>query len=194
MPEARPPTILPIRLYGDPVLKKKASTVTDFGPIPQLAADMLETMYAANGVGLAAPQIGLSKRVFVAVEYSDDEAEGEEAKSTVLNEYVMVNPKITLLDQERVTGVEGCLSIPEIFEDGVARARRLRVSYQDQYGKHQVLESEDYLARIIQHEFDHLEGRLFLQLLPPAILAKHRDALVGMQGKAKSYLKSLQAG
>jgi hypothetical protein len=92
--------ILPIRLYGDPVLRTKARTVTDFSTIPKLAEDMLETMYEAKGVGLAAPQIGQGIRMFVAAEYSDEEQEGEESelKSRVLNEYVMVNPTLEVLD------------------------------------------------------------------------------------------------
>ena len=182
--------ILPIRLYGDPVLRQKARPVTDFKPIPKLAADMMETMFEANGVGLAAPQIGQSLRLFVAVEYADDEPEGEEEpKSRVVNEYVMVNPIVEVLDQTQVLGLEGCLSIPQLYEEGVPRVRALRINYQNEHGEHRSIEAEDFLARVFQHEYDHLEGRLFFDLLPPEIFDKHRAELAEMQRQAKQFLK-----
>ena len=187
--------ILPIRLYGDPVLRTKARTVTDFSSIPKLAEDMLETMYEAKGVGLAAPQVGQGIRMFVAAEYSDEEQEGEDAelKSRVLNEYVMVNPTLEVLDATLVEGVEGCLSIPQIYIDGVSRVRALRVNFQNERGEAKSLEFEDFNARVIQHEFDHLESRLFIDLLPPEVMLEHREALVGMQRDAKAFLKELRA-
>jgi peptide deformylase len=187
--------ILPIRLYGDPVLRTKARTVTDFSSIPKLAEDMLETMYEAKGVGLAAPQVGQGVRVFVVAEYSDEEHEGEdtELKSRVLNEYVMVNPTLEVLDATLVEGVEGCLSIPQIYIDGVSRVRALRVNFQNERGEAKSLEFEDFNARVIQHEFDHLESRLFIDLLPPEVMLEHREALVGMQRDAKAFLKELRA-
>ena len=187
--------ILPIRLYGDPVLRTKARTVTDFSNIPKLAEDMLETMYEAKGVGLAAPQIGQGIRLFVVAEYGDEEQEGEESelKSRVLNEYVMVNPTLEVLDSTLVEGVEGCLSIPQIYIDGVSRVRALRINFQNERGEAKSLEFEDFNARVIQHEFDHLESRLFIDLLPPEVMLEHREALVGMQRDAKAFLKELRA-
>jgi peptide deformylase len=183
--------ILPIRLYGDPVLRTKARTVTDFSDIPRLAEDLLETMYEAKGVGLAAPQVGQGVRVFVAAEYSDEEQEGEDEplKSRVLNEYVMVNPVLEVLDATLVEGVEGCLSIPQIYIDGVPRVRALRVTYQNERGETHSREFEDFNARVMQHEFDHLESRLFIDLLPPEIVETHRADLVQMQRDAKAFLK-----
>ncbi len=187
--------ILPIRLYGDPVLRTKARTVTDFSTIPKLAEDMLETMYEAKGVGLAAPQVGQGIRMFIVAEYSDEETEGEESelKSRVLNEYVMINPTLEVLDATLVEGVEGCLSIPQIYIDGVARIRALRINFQNERGEAKSLEFEDFNARVMQHEFDHLESRLFIDLLPPEVMLEHREALVGMQRDAKAFLKELRA-
>lgn len=186
--------ILPIRLYGDPVLRTKARTVTDFSNIPKLAEDMFETMYKAKGVGLAAPQVGHGIRMFVAAEYSDEEQEGEDAelKSRILNEYVMVNPTLEVLDATLVEGVEGCLSIPQIYIDGVSRVRALRINFQNERGEARSLEFEDFNARVMQHEFDHLESRLFIDLLPPEVMLEHREALVGMQRDAKAFLKELR--
>ncbi len=186
--------ILPIRLYGDPVLRTKARTVTDFSNIPKLAEDMFETMYEAKGVGLAAPQVGHGIRMFVAAEYSDEEQEEEDAelKSRILNEYVMVNPTLEVLDATLVEGVEGCLSIPQIYIDGVSRVRALRINFQNERGEARSLEFEDFNARVMLHEFDHLESRLFIDLLPPEVMLEHREALVGMQRDAKAFLKELR--
>jgi peptide deformylase len=185
--------ILPIRLYGDPVLRTKARNVSDFSTMPELMADMFETMYNAKGVGLAGPQVGLSSRVFTWVDYADEEPEGEtEPRSRILNEYFMVNPTLEFLDKTLVEGLEGCLSIPEIYEEGVPRKRALRVNYQNEHGIHKSLEVEDYNARIVQHEFDHLEAKLFLDYLPSEVVATHRSDLVRMQREAKEFLKGLR--
>ncbi len=187
--------ILPIRLYGDPVLRQKARPVTDFSDLPKLAENMLETMFDAHGVGIAAPQIGLPIRMFVAVEFSDDEPEGEEAeeseepRSRVLNEFVVVNPVLEVIRRGPVEGLEGCLSIPGIYEEGVPRAQAVRLRYQNERGEQRVLEAEDYLSRVFQHEFDHLEGKLFLDYLPREVVNLHRDDLTEMQRKAKTFLR-----
>jgi peptide deformylase len=185
--------ILPIRLYGDPVLRTKARAVTDFSGMSALMENMFETMYDAKGVGLAGPQVGLGLRLFAWVDYADEEDEGEtEPRSRVLNQYFMVNPRLEILDNSRVEGLEGCLSIPEIYEEGVPRKRALRVNYQNELGEHKSLEVEDYNARIVQHEFDHLEAKLFLDYLPAEVVATHRADLVRMQRDAKAFLKELQ--
>jgi len=165
--------------------------VTDFAEIPRLAEAMLETMYDAHGVGLAAPQIGLGLRLFVAVDYEDDEPEGEDAapRRRAASELVVVNPTLEPVGGVEVSGVEGCLSIPGIYEDDVWRAQAVRVRYQDERGEPRILEAEDHLARVLQHEFDHLNGRLFLDLLEPEALAAHRADLAEMQRKAKAFLK-----
>ncbi len=189
--------VLPIRLYGDPVLRKKARPVTDFSEIPRLAENMLETMFEAGGVGLAGPQVGEAKRIFVAALYQDLPEEEEERvplKKRVKETFVMVNPRITLAEGEMV-GTEGCLSLPGLYSDDVPRKFRVRLEYQDEYGNPKVLEAEDYLARIVQHELDHLEGILFFDRLPPPLrkqfLEENRAALARMQKEAKAFLREL---
>lgn len=147
--------ILRIRKYGDPVLETKADPVTEFdGELRQLAADMFETMYANKGVGLAAPQVGVSRRLAV-IDPSAGEQESEKL--------VLVNPEILVKEGTQI-GEEGCLSIPGFRED-VKRAWRVRVRAQDLDGNFFETEGEELLARAIQHEIDHLDGILFLQHL-----------------------------
>lgn len=147
--------ILRIRKYGDPVLETKADPVTEFdGELRQLAADMFETMYANKGVGLAAPQVGVSRRLAVI-----DPSAGEDEAARI----VLVNPEILVKEGTQI-GEEGCLSIPGFRED-VKRAWRVRVRAQDLEGKFFEIEGEELLARAIQHEIDHLDGILFLQHL-----------------------------
>jgi peptide deformylase len=194
--------ILPIRLYGDPILKKRALPVQEFAGLPQLAEDMLESMFEARGVGLAAPQIGVSRRVFVAAEYldsSEDEEEGQEAplKTRVKETYVMVNPVITYRGGGQEEGLEGCLSVPGIYVEGVPRDLQVRVEYQDAEGKKRTLEAEGYLARVFQHEIDHLEGILYFQRLPfplkQKFLEENREDLADFQRQAKAFLKEQNA-
>jgi len=189
--------VLPIRLYGDPILRKKARPVTDFAGIPRLAENMLETMFEAGGVGLAGPQVGEPLRIFVAALYQDLPEEEEERvplKKRVKETFVMVNPRITFAEGEAV-GTEGCLSLPGLYSDDVPRKFRVRLEYQDEYGNPKVLEAEDYLARIVQHELDHLEGILFFDRLPPPLrkrfLEENRAELARMQREAKAFLREL---
>lgn len=187
--------ILPIRLYGDPVLKKKALPVQDFSGIPALAEKMLETMFEARGVGLAAPQVGISQRLFVAAEYlEDDEDEGPEAdlRTRVKELYVMVNPVITYRSgQQSIT--EGCLSLPGLYAEGAQRDLQVRVEYQNEKGEPKVLEAEGYLAVVLQHEIDHLDGILFFQRMAFAdkqkFLEEHREDLAAFQRQAKAFLR-----
>jgi peptide deformylase len=140
----------------DPVLRRKARKVTDFGPALQtLIDDMVETMRAAPGVGLAAPQVGVSLRVIV-VEYGDP---AEDGKAPVL--YTLVNPEITRESRETEPGTEGCLSIPGIVGE-VERASAVTVKAQDRRGRPAKVKAEGWLARIFQHEIDHLNGVLFV--------------------------------
>ncbi|MFC6661404.1 peptide deformylase [Deinococcus multiflagellatus] len=193
-----------MRLYGDPVLRRKAKpllhtdllTVPGFSPqtVRQVADTMLETMFEARGVGLAAPQIGLPVRLFVAVEYEDDEEEGTDTplKSRVLRDYVMLNPVLRVIDKKKDRSYqEGCLSIPGIYEEGVARARAVQVSYTDLDGQPRVIEADDYLARVFQHETDHLDGVLFLDRLPAEVTEDYRKELLALQQKSKAYLSTL---
>jgi len=141
---------LKIRTYPDPVLKKKAAPVTDFGPAMQkLFDDMITTMHASDGVGLAAPQIGISQQIFIACPTM---RHGEE--------YVMVNAVIEKKSGTAVA-VEGCLSLPGISGE-IVRATKLRLAFQDHLGKKHTVEIEDFFARVIQHEMDHLNGILLI--------------------------------
>ncbi len=190
--------VLPIRLYGDPILRARARAVTNFSEIPELAKNMIETMMDAHGVGLAAPQIGQSIRMFVMAEFEDEIEEGQEPEDSnqrinISQQWVVVNPRIEILDAEPELGREGCLSIPELYSDGVPRAFALRLHYQDEHGQNHRQEFEDYMARVVQHEHDHLEGKLFIDLLPQEFVQNHREALAGFQKQAKANLKELAA-
>ncbi len=186
--------IHPIRLYGDPVLRRKARPVQDFSGIKRLAEEMLETMFEARGVGLAAPQIGLSQRLFVAVEYADEPEEEEPLRHLVRRVFVVANPVITHREGQ-VEGTEGCLSLPGLYSEEVPRAERIRVAFQDEEGRPQTLELEGYMARVFQHEIDHLDGILFFERLPEpkrkAFLEENRKELVRLQKEARALLKEL---
>ncbi len=160
--------------FDNPILRQKAKKVHRFDPsLHKLVDDMFETMHDANGVGLAAPQIGLSIRVFV--------AEYEDRKVTVFN------PEIIKAEGEAV-GTEGCLSIPGYAGENIRRATKVLVKGQDVHGKSIRVNAEDWFARILQHEIDHLNGILFtdrldrpedLRELPPGEdLEEEKTALV----------------
>ena len=140
-----PNTVL--RTQAEPILKVDHT-------ITQLVDDMFETMYEARGIGLAAPQIGLSLSLFVI-----DLAEPHQGKE----QHVFINPEILSLEG-RAHGQEGCLSVPGIYE-GVTRAEKVKVSALDRHGKPFEMEAEDLLAVCIQHEFDHLQGKVFVDYL-----------------------------
>jgi peptide deformylase len=148
----------PILTYGDPILRQPAKAVADInGDLQQLIDDMVETMYAAPGVGLAANQVGSLRRVFVA-NPSEDHDPGRLL--------VVINPELIESEGE-IIAEEGCLSIPEFRED-VRRARRVLVRGLDRNERAVEIEGEDLLARILQHELDHLNGILFVDRLSPA--------------------------
>ncbi len=166
--------ILPIVAYGTPVLRKKAEDITPDHPgLKQLIDDMFETMYEAHGVGLAAPQIGKGIRLFVvdcAPFAEDDEVEGEpiDEKNKALADFkkVFINP---IIEEESGTEwgfTEGCLSIPDIREE-VKRKPNLVISYMDENFQPQKLNLDGYAARVIQHEYDHIEGILFTDKINP---------------------------
>jgi len=147
--------VLEITKVPDKVLKTKAKPVSDFGPeLQQLIDDMVETMREAPGVGLAGPQVNQLMRVIV-VEFGDEE--DEEAP---LQPYTLVNPEISKMSKETVMGTEGCLSIPELVGD-VERAEAVTVKAQTRQGQVTKIKASGWLARIFQHEIDHLNGVLF---------------------------------
>jgi len=148
--------ILPITAYGDPVLKTKAQPITaDYPKLTQLIKDMFETMYNAKGVGLAAPQVGYSIRLFIVDGAPFDE--NEEVKNF---KQVFINPQMIKEEGEKWKFNEGCLSIPGIRED-VLRKPEIELEYEDEnFQKHRKVFTGT-VARIIQHEYDHIEGVLF---------------------------------
>jgi peptide deformylase len=156
--------ILPIVAYGDPVLKKRATEISKDHPnLEQIIANMYETMYGAHGVGLAAPQVGLSIRLFLVdtAPFSEDESYTPEEK-TELKAFkrTFINAKIIEESGEEWSFNEGCLSIPNVRED-VWRCPKLKIEYQDEDFTTHVEEFEGLIARVIQHEYDHIEGILF---------------------------------
>ena len=158
--------ILPIHIYGDQVLREETAPVEAVTPeLRQLAADMLETMYGAEGVGLAAPQVGRTERIFVVDVTSMLERE-RDGGPYLPQPMVFVNPEIVWESDEETSFEEGCLSIPDIRET-VWRPARVRIQYRDLDFSPQELEAAGMLARVIQHEYDHLEGVLFLDHITP---------------------------
>lgn len=160
--------ILPIVAYGDPVLRKVAKDIPkDYPKLDILIQNMFETMYNAYGVGLAAPQIGLPIRLFVidATAFADDEELTEKEKEQLTGfKKVFINPTITEETGDAWTFNEGCLSIPDIRED-VTRNAIIKIEYYDaDFNKH-VEEYDGLAARVIQHEYDHIEGVLFTDKL-----------------------------
>tara|TARA_X000000368_G_scaffold405472_1_gene382628 strand:- start:147 stop:734 length:588 start_codon:yes stop_codon:yes gene_type:complete len=156
--------ILPIVSYGSSVLKKTAKEITsDYPNLSELIANMWETMYAANGVGLAAPQIGLSIRVFVidASPFVDEENMSVKEIETINTfKKVFINPKIISEEGNLWDFNEGCLSIPDIRED-VSRKEEILINFFDENFEPQKLKLNGLAARVVQHEFDHIEGVLF---------------------------------
>jgi len=163
--------ILPIVAYGDPVLKMEAEEIDDSYPkLKSLISDMFETMYEAKGVGLAAPQIGKSIRLFIVDGAPFDDAEGDEpdprAAGIETFKKVFINPIIEEESGSKWLFQEGCLSIPKIREN-VSRHEKLCISYYDENWDFHEENFDGYAARIIQHEYDHLEGILFTDHLNP---------------------------
>ena len=151
----------PILTAPDPRLKAVSTAVEKVdAEIRKLAQDMADSMYAADGIGLAAVQIGVPKRVIV----MDLEQKEDGKKTAKKNWRVFINPKILWASDELATYEEGCLSVPEIYDD-VERPARIRAEYLDQEGKRIEIEADGMLATCLQHEMDHLEGILFIDHL-----------------------------
>ena len=163
--------VFPIVAYGHPVLRKIAEDISaDFPNLPKLIADMWETMYASAGVGLAAPQVNKNIRLFV-VDTAQmfggmKEAEKEEYPDGPGIKSVFINAHIVELSGEEWSYNEGCLSIPKIRED-ISRNETVRLRYLDENFEQQEKEFNGLTARVILHEYDHIEGRLFIDYLPP---------------------------
>jgi peptide deformylase len=160
--------ILPIVAYGDPVLRKKAEPITkDYPKLDALLDNMKETMYGAYGVGLAAPQIGLAIRLFLVdtSPFAEEEAFTEEEQKALKNfKRTFINAEILEEEGDEWAFNEGCLSIPDVRED-VFRHSKIKIRYQDENFETHTEEFDGLIARVIQHEYDHIEGILFTDKL-----------------------------
>ena len=185
--------ILPIVAYGSAVLKRKADEITSAYPdLKQLIDNMWETMYAAHGVGLAAPQIGLSIRLFVidAGPFVDeDEMEPEEVKTLKSFKKVFINPIIIDEQGPLWDFNEGCLSIPDVRED-VSRKEQITLQYQDENFETHRITLRGLAARVVQHEYDHIEGVLFTDHISPLKrrLIKNRLASISKGAVSVEYI------
>lgn len=163
--------ILPIVAYGDPVLKREAEEIDkDYEGLDELIENMFESMYEASGVGLAAPQIGKSIRLFVVdgSPFAEDSEDEEDPRAKGLEGFkkVFINPIIEEESGEEWAFNEGCLSIPDIREE-VYRKERIVISYYDENWELKEETYDGYAARIIQHEYDHVDGVLFTDRISP---------------------------
>lgn len=163
--------ILPIVAYGNPVLRTVCTEIdADYPNLQKLISDMWETMYASSGVGLAAPQINKDIRLFVVdstqvFEHMEDEEKGQYSDDPGIKQ-VFINAYITKLNGEEWLYNEGCLSIPKIRED-ISRQQEVTLEYQDETFETHTQTFSGITARIILHEYDHIEGKLFIDYLPP---------------------------
>jgi peptide deformylase len=163
-------SVLDIRVLGDPVLREETSPIEQItDELRTLAKNMFDTMYLAKGIGLAAPQVGRSERLAV-VDVND-------------NPLVIINPEIIDLDSKTAKAEEGCLSIPDVYGD-VERPNRVRVRALDLEGKTFEVDADELLARCLQHEIDHLHGKLFIDYLS---VLKRRAALAKWSKEKDKY-------
>ncbi|MGD9555973.1 MAG: peptide deformylase [Mangrovibacterium sp.] len=178
--------IYPITVYGDPVLRQKTVRIgSDFEKLKELISDMFETMYHSDGVGLAAPQIGLPLRIFVvdASVNADEEPELKDFKKA------FINPEILERFGNPCVINEGCLSLPDIHED-IERPSYVKIKYQDENLEERVEEYHGFAARVIQHEYDHLEGILLIDYLLPLKRRLLKSKLTAIsKGKVKTSYK-----
>ncbi len=162
--------ILPITVYGDKILRKKTELVKEVDmQVIELIKNMFETMRNANGIGLAANQIGADKSIFV-IDISG--VEGSEN----IKPMVFINPEILERSEETIPIEEGCLSLPDLRYD-VVRPKRVKVKFFDADMKEHTIEADEMFARVIQHEYDHLQGILFIDKIHESVLKKFKKAL-----------------
>lgn len=176
----------PITVYGDPILRKKAQAIDkDYPNFQELLDNMWETMYYSDGVGLAAPQVGLGIRMFVldASSGADEEPELADFKK------VFINPTILEISGEEWIMNEGCLSLPEIRED-VSRPDVVKIRYFDENFVEHEETFKGFAGRVIQHEYDHLEGKLFIDYLSPLRKRLLKSKLTNIaQGKVQPHYR-----
>ncbi len=173
-------SLLPITLFGDKILRKKAEKVEEVDiPTVQLIRDMFDSMRNANGVGLAANQVGADKQIIV-IDISV--IDGYED----LKPLVIINPEIIERSEEKVYIEEGCLSIPDIRAE-VERPKAVKLKYFDSNMEEHILEADDFLARVIQHEYDHLQGVLFTDLIEESIQKKIKRSLLKIKNRKVEF-------
>lgn len=170
---------LPVYLYGHPVLRNISEPVDTADPsLEQLVSDMFETMYASEGVGLAAPQIGKNIRLVVI----DADPLGESFPECADRRFELINPEIEVLDGDSISRAEGCLSLPGLSEN-VPRVEHINLSWTDLKGERHTEEISGFLARVVQHECDHLDGHLYIDHISPIrkqlIKSKLRNIIEG---------------
>jgi len=159
--------VLPITVYGDKILRKKAARVTEVDlKTIELIKNMFDTMRNANGIGLAANQVGVDKAIFVV-----DVSQVEDYEDT--KPIAFINPKILSRSDKKIIMEEGCLSIPDVREE-VRRPDAVSIVYHDTDLKEQTMDVDGLMARVIQHEYDHLQGILFTDLISDDLKKKHK--------------------
>lgn len=155
-------SLLPLREYPDSILHQKSARISKIDDdLRAFLDDMLETMYQSRGVGLAAPQVGVLKRMIVIDAEQTEDENGQHKRG---NPMFLINPEIVYKSEEMIFFCEGCLSVPGQSAD-VERHQKIKVRYQDKAGHEQEIEAEDYLAVVLQHEIDHLDGILYIDHL-----------------------------
>ena len=173
-------SLLQIIQPDNPILRKQALRISDFGvELQGLIEDMYDTMKEAAGVGLAGPQVARSQRIIL-VRLPDDEESQEVYGVDAGNLFVVANPKIIKRSQTILTGVEGCLSLPGLLGD-VDRHESIEVTGQDRHGNPICLHVKDWLARVFQHEIDHLDGKLFIDIASKVWRPENDDALAEIE-------------
>jgi len=171
-------SLLPVTLFGDKILRKKTSKVTEVdNKTIELIKNMFSTMHNANGIGLAANQVGADKAIFV-VDISALE-DYEDSKPMAI-----INPKIVERSEEKIKMEEGCLSIPEIRAE-IERPKEIIITYQDVDLKEHTIKAGDVLARVMQHEYDHLQGILFTDYFTPEDKKKIKQQLEDIKNRKK---------
>lgn len=183
--------VLPVYLYGHPVLHKEADDIEqDYPGLDKLIADMFETMYFAEGIGLAAPQIGKS----IAVIVIDGSVLADEFPECKDSKMVLINPQLEVIeDADPVTRSEGCLSVPGLSEN-VKRYEHIRLNWLDENFVEHEQEFSGFMARMIQHEYDHLLGVIYTDQIAPIRKQLIRNKLANMQrGKVKCGYRTVSA-
>ena len=181
--------VLPIYLYGHPVLRTETKKVTpDYPGLDKLIQDMKDTMYASDGIGIAAPQVGKSLRLI----YIDVDVLKEDMPELADKRFVLINPVITVDETSKtVTREEGCLSVPGIHES-VTRHDRIHVKWTDENWQEHEQDFEGFLARVFQHEYDHLEKTVFVDRVSPIRKQLIKAKLMNIvKGKAKCSYRTV---